>query len=378
MAPTEAQILEGRYGQINYEYTLWRSDNQATKIEDLSANVDSASFTMDNFRDHTWELQLPMRAAEELDIFNDWVLLEVTAEAAGYSFTKPFGLYFFEAPKGEDSPMVENWDLTGKSPEARLMGSTAQFGYAAVEGTGILAAVRAILLAQGVPARMMNLRAIDEDKVLTSTFFADPFQDAEGTRWLRICNALLAAGGFLALFADNSGVLTTRQIRTLNTYEPEITYGTTADSDQMIISETIPYEYDDENFANRIVVQSGDPSTAASIGVAENHDPNSRVSYEHYGKWVQPDPVVLPNLVSAAEAQMVAKQMLRAASGMNHTKNFETNFDTRTKPRQVYGLEIFRDDGSAVTTGIEWPVVNVGATLDLSGMTHTVHHGVRL
>jgi hypothetical protein len=82
--------------------------------------------------------------------------------------------------------------------------------------------------------------------------------------------------------------------------------------------------------------------------------------------------------VSASEAQEVAKQALRVASGMNLRLNFETTFDTRLAPRQAYGLEVFDQRGNAIWTGEVWPVINVSADLSLAPMRHEVSHGVML
>ncbi len=379
----EQAMLRGNFGQLEYRYRMWRSDNLSRRIQELET-VEEASFSLDNLRDHTWELSLPMDAVDYFDIWGDWVRLEVEMRTGAgisggeYVINRPFGLYFFDERGGEDAPERRRWDLGGKSPEARLMGATAHAGYSIAAGAGILASVRTILLNQGVPASMIVMPPTSSEVVMGTTTYFDPFNNATDTRWLRICNTLLAAGGFLALFADNSGRITTRKINPSNRIQASHTYGTTPESDRMIVSEAIPYIYDDENFANRVVVYSGDPSEAASFGVAENHDPNSHVSYERLGYWVQKEPIELPSLVSTTEAQIVAMQALRVASGMSLRLNFETIFDTRVRPRQAYGLEVFGDDGEPYYTGDVWPALNVSASLDLSAMTHEVQHGVSL
>ena len=379
----ERAMLNGRLGQIEYRYRMWRSNNLSERLEELE-KVEDASFSLDNMRDHTWELSLPMDVVDYFDLWSDWVKLDVTMSTAagigggGYEITRSFGLYYFDERAGEDAPERRKWDLGGKSPEARLMGSTAELGYSIAGGQPILASVRTILLDRGVPANMIVFPPSSEDVAMGTTTYFDPFQNSSDTRWLRICNTILAAGGFLAIFADNQGRLTTRKINPSNRIEPVHTYGTTPESDQMIVSDTIPYSYDDENFANRVVVYSGDPSEAASYGVAENHDPNSRVSYERLGYWVQKDPIELPSLVSPAEAQMVALQALRVASGLSLRLSFETVFDTRIKPRQAYGLEVFSDTGEAIWSGDVWPALNVSAALNLSPMRHEVQIGISL
>ena len=379
----ERAMLRGNLGQIEYRYRLFKSNNLSERIQEIKA-VEEASFSLDNMRDHTWELSMPLDVIDYLDVWGDYVRLEVEMSTGagigggGYTINRPFGLYYFDERAGEDAPERRKWDLGGKSPEARLMGSTAEAGYSIAGGQPILSAVRAILLAQGVPEKMIIFPPSSQDVAMGTTTYFDPFNNATDTRWLRICNTVLAAGGFLALFADNEGRLTTRKINTSNRIEPSHTYGTTPESDRMIVSETIPYTYDDQNFANRVVVYSGDPSEAASYGVAENHDPNSAVSYERLGYWVQKEPIELPSLVSPTEAQEVALAALRVASGMSLRVNFDTVFDTRLAPRQAYGLEVFSDAGEAIYTGDAWPVLSVSAPLNLAPMHHEVQLGISL
>ncbi|HET9867875.1 MAG TPA: hypothetical protein VFQ06_11325 [Nitrospira sp.] len=387
MALTDAQLeqamLRGQFGQIEYRYRLWKSNNVGDHLQEIES-VEEASFSLNNMRDHTWELDLPLDVVDYFDIWGDWVKLEVQMRTGAGLYggeqviTRPFGLYYFDERAGEDSPERRKWDLGGKSPEGRLMGSTAELGYSVLPGTSILQNVRNLLIAQGVPASMILFPPASDDVQMGTTTHFDPFNNATDTRWLRIANTVLAAGGFLALFADNYGRICTRKINPSNRIEPSHTYGTTPESDRIISSESIGYSYDDQNFANRVVVYSGDPSEAASYGVAENHDPNSRVSYERLGYWVQKDPIELPSLVSPSEAQAVALQALRLASGMNLKLNFETGFDTRIAPRQAYGLEVFSDAGEAIWTSQVWPVLNVSASLNLSPMRHEVQIGVSL
>jgi len=372
----EQAILRGNYGQIEFNYRMYKSNISGDYLQEIET-VENASISLDNFREHTWELQLPMDYVDYFDIWKDWVRLEVEMSAGGYTVTRPFGLYFFDHRAGADSPMRRRWELDGKSQEARLMGSGPDLAYSAAAGTGVLANVRTILLAQGVPANMIFFPPTAEDVALQTTFFVDSFQNSNDARWLRICNLLLAAGGFLALFADNEGRLCTRKINPDNRIQASMTYGTTEDADRMIVGEEMPWEYDDANFYNRVVVHSGDPNEAASFGVAENHDPGSRVSREELGYWKQQD-IELPALVSASEAQIVAVQALRVSSGLNVKRSVETNFDTRVKPRQAYGLETFGDHGEEYTSGYVWPVMSVSATLDLSPMSHEVQVGVML
>ena len=351
-------MLNGTLGQIEFRYRMFKSDNMATPIRELE-KVENASFSLDNFRDHTWELSLPLDYVDYFDIWGDWVKLEVDMEAGGYTITRPFGQLLLHGARRGGCTAAPLLGTNGPECGGASDGINSPCWLLGASRHGVPSNVRSILLAQDVPASMILFPPSRAGRMLGTTLFFDPFQSSTDTRWLRICNLILAAGGFVALFADNQGRLNTRKVNPSNSIEPTITYGTNGTSDHMIVSEKIPWKIDDENFANRVVVYSGDPAEAASYGVAENHDPNSRVSYERLGYWKQADPIELPALVSPAEAQMVALQALRAASGVNITRTFETNFDTRIKPRQAYGLEVFDDSGDAIVSGDVWTVFRV-------------------
>src|SRR5215217_2791033 len=169
---TEAQIeqamLRGNFGQLEFRYHAYKSNNIGDVIQEIKT-VEDASFSIDNMRDHTWELDLPLDVVDYFDVWGDWVKLEIEMSSASgpggepYTITKPFGLYYFDERAGEDAPERRKWNLGGKSYEARLMGSTFELGYSISAGTPILANIRTLLINQGVPANMIVFPPSSQD-----------------------------------------------------------------------------------------------------------------------------------------------------------------------------------------------------------------------
>jgi hypothetical protein len=112
-------------------------------------------------------------------------------------------------------------------------------------------------------------------------------------------------------------------------------------------------------------------------GKAENHDPDSRVSIENYGRVVQGEPIVLENLISQAEANKVAKAALRIASGTDLKLNLSTFCDPRRGPRDRYALDVYNDAGEKLWGG-RWRVTGFQMPLDFSGMSHEIYKEVKL
>ncbi len=377
-------ILQGFRGPRHYTFKLYRSDKNGVEGEEISG-VRGARISLSNFRDHTWELQLPVSAAAEIDFLTDFVKVVVGLwdySIGDYQYF-PMGLYYFNAPEGEDNPLGTDYSLTGKSLEAILMDSSAYLGYRVNAGTGVLSAAKAILVSRGFSSDRIDFPPTSQDKTLPQPMFFDPFQDADSVRYLRIVNALLAAGGFYALYTDKEGKFRTKAIPSLPKKAGDAKYGTTGSGFEKMLVGTSPWSIDDENFSNSVVVQSGDANQQFLIARAENHDPNSRVSIEALlaagrgdGR-VQKEPFVLQQLATTAEAQALALEILRRESGMNLTRTITTFFDPRRDARETYELNMYREDGVEVATGI-WPVVGWEAELDTESLTmsHELHVGL--
>lgn len=385
-ATRTSAILQGFRGPRHYDFKLYRSNKSGDELEEIPG-VRSARISLSNFRDHTWELQLPVGQESEIDFITDFVKVVVRLWDAAIGDWQNFdmGLYHFTAPEGEDNPLTTEYSLTGKSLESILLDSSAYLGYRVVAGTGVLSAAKTILVSRGFSSDRIDFPPTAEDKTLPYPMFFDPFQDADAVRYLRIVNALLAAGGFYALYCGKDGKFRTKALPTIPKKSGDAKYGTTGAGFEKMLVGTSPWSIDDENFSNSVVVQSGDVNQQFLIVRAENHDPNSRVSIEALiaaGKGdgrVQKEPFVLQQLATTAEAQALANEILRRESGMNLTRTITTFFDPRRDAREVYELNMYREDGGEVATGI-WPVVGFEVELnpDSLTMSHELHVGLNL
>jgi hypothetical protein len=405
-AERERAILEGRRGTIVFERSLYRSGVSGERFEELAVER-GASVSLSNYRDHTWEISLPLKDLAGLDLYGDFVLLvirlkDADAEDGSGWLEYPFGLYHLAFPKGEDSRMRRTYALTGKSLESLLLNYQYSSGYLVETGTGVLEAARGVLIDRGIPVERINFPPASEDEELASAYFADPRQGAEGIKPLRIVNGLMAAGGFFAVWTDASGRFTTRKVDERLERESAVTYGTTLDADRLVLG-TQPFEFDGSSFANRIVVYNDDPDAVLVggtpapqiVGKAELRsvmpavpepdttyviDPDSEVSVDRYsGGEVQPDPVGLKNIANGAAAQKAAKARLMRAISMEEKRSLVTRFDPRRGPRESYRLKLYREDGAEAATGL-FSVTNLAASLDFGSgarMGHEIGRGVR-
>ncbi len=377
-AESTAALLSGKRGRPEYRYRMYRSNISGETFEELTV-VEGAVVSLSNFRDHTWELKVPMkRSPAKLDVFKDYVKLVVeTRDGSTASWTSfPMGLYFFASPAGTLRPTYSDWKLVGRSPEAVLALSSAYQGYSVAAGTGALAAARQILIDRGVPSGRIDFPPTDV--TLANAMFFDPIADPEGSRWLRIVNAILNAGGFYAVYCDARGLFKTHKIEDFARKAANVSY----DRSWVVGVEGGPPEveeaYDDERFANRVVVYSGNPSISPPwVGVAENHDPESPGSIENLGRVVQKEPIVLQSITSQAAADAVARAELAKASARARKLTLRTLPDPRRGPREVYQIDLSTSAEGVLVDGT-WTVEGWKLPLDLSEMEHTVTRTVQV
>lgn len=365
-------LLAGARGRPRFRYRLYRSNIAGEKLDELP-RVESATISLSNARDHTWELSLVVRDSEALDVFTDWVKAEVQLgddDSPGGWQIFPMGHYRFSALRGTRRriPDADEWNLTGQSAEAVLLRDSAYLGYLVPAESHVLATVRQILIDQGFAAERIVFPS--GDVVLPTPIYFDAVQNTSAVRWLRICNTLLAAGGFVALYTDAEGRFLTEQIEDPAGKPTAVRYGSDLIKERHVI-EDVPFEYDDARFANRIVVTSEDVNqTPPIIGVAENRDDNSRVSIQNYGV-SQPEPIRYKTVASQEAADLIAQALLVAATGFDLKLSLSTIPDPRRGPREMYELTLYRDDGSLVFDG-KWAVTGWQLPLSLGAMSHEV------
>lgn len=370
-------ILSGVKGPVNVRFKLFVSDKFGNELATLRV-VNSASVSMSNFRDNTWELSLDMLATDILNPYTDYVmpamdLLIRTRSGREYWERFPLGLYRFDVsgPSVSHSMMSSAWSLTGQSPEILLLGDTAKDGYTAPIGTWILATVRQILLDQGVPATRIDFPA--KDKQLVKAMYFDPGKDAGAVYWLRICNALLSAGGYLSLFTDAHGYFKTQLYANPQSKVPDLNYG--IGGDQIVVGE-ISDNFTESDFANRVVARSNDVNQIPPlVAVVVNDDPNSQASVQALGRTITKE-LSVQSVVSQDELLSIARDELSSSSGRYHKLSISSVPDPRIHPRQAMNLNLTNAEGKVVADGM-WRIINQTIPLNGDRMSHELARSER-
>lgn len=381
-------LLEGYRGARVWDYQLWRSNRNGEKLERLET-VAGGEVNVSNSRENSWEFNVQLRETDRLDLWADYVKLIVRLYDGIDNFWHefPFGLYSFRNQKGEDDTSYSDWDLTGYSLEQLLLDDMATGGYKATAGSGCLALVKGILTNRyGIsPTRIIFPPT---DVTLASAIFFTPWQDAQGSHYLNICNSILAAGGFYALWTDGEGNFRTAEVETLAQTAEDLWLGN-GPGGESLIQGRIAWEYSAENFGNVFTIYAGDSNVSPPVvGTAELHatqvpapnawteivvDPTSRFSIEALGYRKQAEPEMLENIVSTAVAKRLAKRRLRLAASYEKKMNINTLFDPRRGPREVYRLRVQRDNGDWLyNEKVRVDSFSVSLDFDGGGMRHEV------
>lgn len=345
--------LRGRRGPVKLTYRIMKSNIYGEELEFLQGVVaNSATVSLSNFRDHTWELTFNWYENDQIDPVRDWVKVMVDIERGGKRYSWPLGLYRMKKPSGTITQSHTLRTLNGRSPEILLSEDMAAYGYSVNAGTGVLAAVRTILLNHAVPDQMISLPPTDV--ALRNTITFDPSADQTGSNWLAICNALLNAGGFYALQTTADGRFTTEKMGSRHVMAPSVIYDEI--QDRFVVGE-VTDNWDDTRFANRIVVRSQDVAdTPPIVSVKENRNPLSQGSYDYLGRWVSKS-VNMQTVASQADADTMAQAELEKASGYYRKLTLLTLPDPRRGLREIYELRLNDVRGEELLGG-RWAVTS--------------------
>lgn len=385
-----AATLAGQRGVVRRKFILYESDIMGTEIRELSG-VSDIQVNLSNYRDWAWELTATVTDNMAFDPYTGYVkaVMEITTTADGLA-RFPLGVYRFSSPSMRHKS-VTGISLSGRSIEDLLSGDFVG-SYLVPAGSSVLSAARAALLAATpqIPASMINLPTETVPVVLTTDLFFDAFADASKCYRLQIVNGILNAGGFSSIHADRYGRLASNKLGDYELHDapPSVFYSTDTElyveipaggakgyllAEQMITTDEVTDDYDDTNFANRVVVMSNDANQATPIyAVMENNDPQSPFSIQNLGRVVTLDPITLQNIASTAEAGLYALVALAQASGRYRKLGIKTLPDPRRGIKETYQVQIALarrgGDGKQVPVYGKWPVI--GWTLSEGGMDH--------
>lgn len=374
--PTPFEEILGS-GSYRLEHRLYRSNLAGEELEEIRT-MRGGSVTMSNFRDHAWELFVPLEGREKDGLFGEkievWVkaMVEVADPDGPEDWQRfPLGLYLARCEKGKRGRTHSEWELRGSSPEVLLEEDDFPLGYLADAGTNVLEEARRIILGMGVSPERIVFPPAAEDVALTTPYRADAIQNASSTKKIRVVNGLLNAGGFFAVYADAEGRYRTKKIEDRPDRAPDVRY------DRRHLAGPVDTERQiDERHGNRIVVQVTDPNDQFIV-FAENHDPESPMSREQLGRFVTPDPVVLQNATSREEAERLARELVRRAAALGEKLSFPALADPRRGPKETYELDWVNDQGEVVASGPYYPV-GYTAPRELGPWTHEVGRSARV
>ena len=231
------------------------------------------------------------------------------------------------------SAAVEHWTETGRVWDIELLDRCTvpdqdliEESYQVPAGTSILGAVQTVLAAAG--------EHIDVDESETATTAASMVWEA-GTSKLKICNDLLAAAGYSALWVDGYGLL--RATRYQVPADRSITYEVLGlpreliDGEQSIYEPTWSRDRDSYSVPNKVIAvqAAGGEDEEALTGTWTNEDPDSPYSFQARGRWITHvlDGVECPDgtpeeieafLEQKARASLIAASAVQAEVTVRH------------------------------------------------------------
>jgi hypothetical protein len=340
-------------GNIEPEPRLYRSNIHGEELE-LLRTVRSASISLNNQRDHLFEMNLSMRATDSFNPLADYVKPVIDYwNATEETYERwPLGVYRMLSPSQSLSESARFWNFVAGSYEGVVAENMADKGYAVLPGTKILAKVREILTTKfGVPASMLDFPPNNEDVGVTGYRIFDIREDTDGCYWLNIINTMLSMGGYLKIQATAEGKLRTRKIADPRSRPPDVIYGEGGDN-IVDAREAITIEVDESEFANVVLVTSSDTLLPPIVARAENHHPDSPTSIENMNGRVKLAHIPLPELVNASAAQAIADAELARRTGLSEALTLSSPFDPRrAAPSEVAGIWLRDTSGEWVVSG---------------------------
>ena len=357
------QTLRGRRGTIPLAYRIVRSNVLGEDLGLVPGYIrGTGTVGMSNARAHAWELSFDMLQVptSSFDPVREFVKVyaDVTAGSATNSY--PLGLYRLAKPSADVRKSHRIWHCKGFSLEDLLARHETDTGYSVPKGTdALLRAQDLIMQHAGVPGDRVLFPAVSAPLRHAQQF--DPGSDSSTASWLSIVNQLLNAAGYYAAQTDADGNFVTEKMGSQAVLEPDVRYD---ESYERMVTGSITDDWNDERFANKIVVRSQDVAdTPPLVAKAYNRNPDSEGSINYLGRTVQKT-INMQTATSLADLQTMAQAELEKASGYYRKLAVTHLFDPRVwGPRKVYGLELTDAAGDSIISG-RWN--HLSASVNLS------------
>lgn len=355
------QVLRGRRGTVPLTYRIVRSNIDGEDLGVVPGVISgTGSVSMSNFRDHAWELSFDMiqDPTGVFDPVRDYVKVYADVETGDDVQSYPLGLYRLAKPSGSIGRAVRTWNCQGYSLEDLLARDESDGPYSVPRGTDALQRAQDLIVSKArVPSDRVLFPAVSA--TLRHAFQTDA-GGSTGSSWLSIVNALLNAAGYYGVQTDAEGNFVTEKMGSRTVLEPDISYD--GSYERMVVG-SVGDAWDDERFANKIVVKSQDVAdTPPLVAKAFNRNPDSEGSINYLGRTIQKT-ISLQTAVSLAEMQVMAQAELEKASGYYRKLALSHLFDPRVfAPRRVYGVTLADVDGNVVVDG-RWGQINASVNL---------------
>lgn len=259
------------------------------------------------------------------------------------------GNFVIVPPEEEHRPTYSLAKIEARDFTWLLAASGPLDTYNVAAGTDPVAAVIAILAAQGFTRWLLAPSGL----TLPTAKSYKP-----GTSWLSIINDLLAAIAWFPLWATRTGELTSHLRWDMSAVHPVKTFITGLGGEVTGMVDALPSP---DDIVNTVVVIGGDPTNAAIVATAENDDPTSPSSLVSLnGLRLMKPPYEDNTIVDAATAKTMAQSLLQEDEGMSTVLTVDAVPDPLRSLNEVYALDLSRDDGTVVASGL-WR--NIGYTI---------------
>ena len=349
------ETLEGSVIGVGFVFE-WR-DHRYNLIADLTPAVESATVTLINERAvaRTARLKLdPAQFPEGFDPDVHRVSIRARFLREGLEAQYPLGLFRLDVAArefsaaddpseiqtatGVESEPVELLEVDGADMTSHLEEQLLSEPYVVEAGTVYTDEVESLIesvtfLDFTGQARPLRYEIPSSDLTTPVAWTWEP-----GTSVLQVINDLLAGINYHPLWADETGVLRTRE-RALPWDEPvSVAYSTVAEP-RLIVSPFVR-RLERGVHANQILVTVGDPARAELSSARKNADPDSVIGLGSTGAKPLLRRLQLPYAADSQRLQEYADYELALSAAKAERAELRTTFDPRRTNRETYTVTI--------------------------------------
>lgn len=250
-------------------YTLtpevWRATRDNVLVEDITAYLTGGTLDVEIQRDVKGQVTVELRDAPQIAPYQDFlaVFLTVTPDDGAAAVKRQLGLFAVPVQGSDIDLQQEVGSIEGYDLCWILQGSAVTAPYVVGSTDNVVNEVIKVIKAAGLSRYAIPAHTATLKKKVTYP---------PGTSRLAICNDLLEAIGYWHLWADGSGVLTSRPLSRMKGVTPFATYYPAN------LLNPVRFRPMSNYVANVVIVQAdntdGDPIRA----VARNDNPNHPLS----------------------------------------------------------------------------------------------------